>query len=475
MTTIRPLLIGGEWRTTAQTREVRSPYNSALIARFSIASEALVEESLAAAARAATEMRELPRHQIAESLRHIADAILRRAEEFARTIASEAGKPIRTARAEVERGAMTFTHASEEARRFAGEVVPLDGQMTGVGHTGWTERFPRGVVFGITPFNFPLNLVAHKVAPALAARNAIVVKPSPRTPLTSLLLGEVFLEAGLPRAALQVVPMEIETIDTVLRDERVQMISFTGSAEVGWLLRERAARKVVALELGGNAPVIVDETAEVNYAVERTAASAFAYAGQVCISAQRVLVHESIAGDFTERFVERARSLRAGDPLDEATELSNMIDEQAARRAEGWIGEAVGAGARLLCGGRRVGSLLEATVLTDVDSEMRVCSEEVFAPVATIQTFGDFEEALREANNTRYGLQAGVFTREMGRALRAFRALDFGGVIVNDSPAFRVDNMPYGGVKHSGAGREGIRYAMEEMTEPRLIVIDPSH
>jgi glyceraldehyde-3-phosphate dehydrogenase (NADP+) len=473
--TTKPLLLGGTWRETGQTREVRSPYNNELLARFSVASQADVEEAIASATRAAAEMRELPRHKLAESLRRVADGLGSRAEEFARTIALEAGKPIKTARAEVERALMTFTYASEEARRFAGEVVPLDGQSTGAGRTGWTERFPRGVVFGITPFNFPLNLVAHKVAPALASRNSIIVKPSPRTPLTALLLGEVFLESGLPAAALQVVPMEIETIATVLEDERVAMISFTGSAEVGWLLRERAARKTVALELGGNAPVIVDETADVTYAVGRTALSAFAYAGQVCISAQRVLVHESIAEEFTGMFVEKAKALRAGDPLDEATEISNMIDEAAARRAQSWVDEAVAAGARLLCGGRREGSLLEATVLTDVHSELRVCSEEVFAPVATLQTFGDFEEALAEANNTRYGLQAGVFTRDMARALLAFRALEFGSVIVNDSPAFRVDNMPYGGVKLSGAGREGIRYAMEEMTEPRLIVIDPQH
>lgn len=473
--TNRPLLIGGQWRMTAQTREVRSPYNSELLAGFSVASEAEVEEAIAAAARAAVEMRDVPRHVLAESLRTVAEGVRTRAEEFARTIALEAGKPIKTARAEVERAVMTFTYASEEARRFTGEVIPFDGQSTGVGRTGWTERFPRGVVFGITPFNFPLNLVAHKVAPALASRNSIIVKPSPRTPLTSLLLGEVFLEAGLPASALQVVPMEVETIDAVLRDERVAMISFTGSAEVGWKLRARAARKQVALELGGNAPVIVDETANLPYAVERTSASAFSYAGQVCISAQRVLVHESIAEEFTEGFVAKARSLRAGDPLDEATELSNMIDEAAARRAQGWIDEAVSAGARLLCGGRREGSMLEATVLTDVHGEMRVCSEEVFAPVATLQTFADFDEALVEANNTRYGLQAGLFTHDIGRALAAFRALDFGGVIVNDSPAFRVDNMPYGGVKLSGAGREGIRYAMEEMTEQRLIVIDPKH
>jgi acyl-CoA reductase-like NAD-dependent aldehyde dehydrogenase len=472
-TETKPLLIAGEWRKTEQTREVRSPYDSSLLAHFCVAGEAEVEESIAAAANASRELRELPRHAVADALRAMADGIRERSEEFARTIALEAGKPIRAARAEAERAVATFTYASEEARRFAGEVVPLDGQAAGAGRVGWTERVPRGVVFGITPFNFPLNLVAHKVAPALASRNAIIVKPSPRTPLTSLLLGEVFLAAGLPRVALQVTPMEIETIETVIEDERVGMISFTGSAEVGWRLRERAGRKQVALELGGNAPLIVDETAESDYAAERAALSAFAYAGQVCISAQRLLVHESVAERFTETLVARAKSLRAGDPLDEATELSNMIDEAAARRAEGWVQEAVGAGARLLCGGRREGSLLDATVLTNVHAEMRVCSEEVFAPVATVQTFSDFSEALAEANNTRYGLQAGVFTRDLSRALLALRELEFGGVIVNDSPAFRVDNMPYGGVKLSGAGREGVRHAMEEMTEQRLIVIDP--
>ncbi|HKC65863.1 MAG TPA: aldehyde dehydrogenase family protein, partial [Pyrinomonadaceae bacterium] len=290
-----------------------------------------------------------------------------------------------------------------------------------------------------------------------------------------LLLGEAFLECGLPKAAVQVVPMEIEEIDLLLTDERVAMVSFTGSAEVGWKLRERAARKMVTLELGGNAPVIVDESADLAYSVERTAMAAFNYAGQVCISAQRILLHERIADEWTERFVDRAKNLRTGDPLDEKTELSVMINEDAARRAEGWINEAVSAGARLLCGGTRLGALLDATVLTDVHSEMRVCSEEVFAPVATIQTFSDFADALTEANNTRYGLQAGVFTRDMSHAFRAADALEYGGVMINDTPAFRVDNMPYGGVKLSGFGREGVRYAMEEMTEPRMIVIDPTH
>jgi acyl-CoA reductase-like NAD-dependent aldehyde dehydrogenase len=268
--------------------------------------------------------------------------------------------------------------------------------------------------------------------------------------------------------------MEIQEIDLLLTDERVGMISFTGSAEVGWRLRERAARKAVTLELGGNAPVIVDETADIRYSVERTAMAAFSFAGQVCISAQRLFIHERIADEWTSRFVERAKNLRTGDPLDEKTELSVMINEEAARRAESWINEAVNAGARLLCGGTRHGAMLDATVLTDVHNEMRVCSEEVFAPIAAIQTFKDFDAALVEANNTRYGLQAGVFTRDMRRAFQSAQMLEYGGVMINDAPAFRVDNMPYGGVKLSGFGREGVRYAMEEMTEPRMIVIDPA-
>ncbi|HYG80572.1 MAG TPA: aldehyde dehydrogenase family protein [Pyrinomonadaceae bacterium] len=470
----KPFLLGGEWRTTDATHEVRSPYTGEAVARVCYAARAEVEEAVSIAAQAAAEMREVPRYEVAEALRRISDYIQRRREDFARTIAVESGKPIVTARGEVDRGVSTFVFASEEARRFTGEIVPIDTQAMGRGRAGWAERVPRGVIFGITPFNFPLNLVAHKVAPALASRNAIIVKPSPRTPLTSLLLGEAFLESGLPKGALQVVPLEIELIDILIADERVRMISFTGSAEVGWLLRERAARKMVTLELGGNAPVIVDESADIPFSVERTATAAFSYAGQVCISAQRILLHERVADEWTEKFVERARKLRTGDPLDEETELSVMISEEAARRAESWIQEATGAGARLLCGGARRGALMDATVLADVHSEMRVCSEEVFAPVATIQTFTDFAGALAEANNTPYGLQAGVFTRDMAHAFEAMRALEYGGVMINDAPAFRVDNMPYGGVKLSGAGREGVRYAMEEMTELKMLVINHS-
>lgn len=470
----KPLLIGGEWRTTDSAQEVRSPFNGEVLARVSYASRADVEEAVAVAASAARGMRPLPRYEVAEALRRLADYLKEHREDFARTIAQESGKPITAARGEVDRAVSTFTFASEEARRFVGERVPVDTQTLGSGRIGYVERIPRGVIFGISPFNFPLNLVAHKVAPALASRNAIIIKPSPRTPLTALMLGEAFLACGLPKAALQIVPLEIPEIDLLLADERVAMVSFTGSAEVGWKLRERAARKMVTLELGGNAPVIVDESADIPYSVKRTAVAAFHYAGQVCISAQRILLHERIADEWTSSFVERAKGLRTGDPLDEATELSVMITEEAARRAENWVNEAVAAGARLLCGGQRRGAFLEATVLTDVHSEMRVCSEEVFAPVATIQTFKDFADALVEANNTRYGLQAGVFTRDMRNAFRAADELEYGGVVINDSPAFRVDNMPYGGVKLSGAGREGVRYAMEEMTEPRMIALDPA-
>jgi acyl-CoA reductase-like NAD-dependent aldehyde dehydrogenase len=472
---IKPLLIGGSWRTTPNLQDVRAPYTGDCVARVSKASRDEAEESIAAAADAALKMRGLARYEIAEALGRMSDYIKARREDFARTIALEAGKPIQAARGEADRGVSTFLFASEEARRFTGETVPIDTQAIGRGRFGWTERVPRGIIYGITPFNFPLNLVAHKVAPALASRNAIIIKPSPRTPLTSLLLGEAFLESGLPTAALQIVPVEIPVIETFLTDGRVAMISFTGSAEVGWRLRANAARKQVTLELGGNAPVIVDETANLNYSIERTAMAAFNYAGQVCISAQRIFVHESISDEWTKGFVARAEALRTGDPLDEATELSVMIDEEAARRAESWIEEAVRGGARLLCGGRRKGALLEATVLADVESEMRVCTEEIFAPVATLSTFSDFESALTEANNTRYGLQAGVFTRNMERAFLAAERLETGGVMINDAPAFRVDNMPYGGVKMSGAGREGVRSAMLDMTEERIIVVDPTH
>lgn len=470
--TDRPLLLGGEWLTTNNWGEVRAPYSGESLGRFAVAPREAVEDAIVAATRAAKEMRALSRDALAAGLHQMVSEIGRRREDFARSIALEAAKPITMARAETDRAVATFTYAAEEARRFAGDVVPIDGQSTGRGRTGWTERIPRGIVFGISPFNFPLNLVAHKVAPALASGNAIILKPSPRTPLTALLLGEVFLDSGLPQAAFQVVPMEISEIDVALKDDRVGMVSFTGSAAVGWDLRTRAPHKAVTLELGGNAPVIVDETANIEYSLERSVGAAFGYAGQVCISAQRFFIHEDIAENWIGEFVDRAKAMPSGDPLDEKVQLSVMIDEAAARRAEEWVNEAINTGAKVLCGGSRRGAFYEPTLLSNAHDEMRVVAEEVFAPVATVETFADFDETIDAANRTKYGLQAGVFTQRLDRAHQAARELEFGGVMINDAPAFRVDNMPYGGVKLSGFGREGVRYAMEEMTEPRVVVMD---
>ncbi len=467
----KPILIDGKWRVTGKTFEVKSPFSGEILAETFYANETEIEEAIVSAVSASAKMRELSRFELVSGLSKIAEGIAARKEEFARTIALEAAKPWSAARTEVERAISTFEIASGEARSFVGDVVPVDVSAAGRGKFAWTERIPRGVIFGITPFNFPINLVAHKVAPALASKNAIIIKPSPRTPLTSLLLGEVFLESGLPSNSLQIVNIENERIEKVLRDERIAMFSFTGSALVGWEIKAKANKKQVALELGGNAPVIIDETCDWRKTVEKSVAAAFAYAGQVCISAQRFYLHHSIFDEWTSEFVQKAQNLKRGNPLDETTQLSVMIDEAAAKRAESWINEATENGAKLLCGGKRDGAFLEATVLTATSNEMRVVSEEVFAPVAVVEKFATFEEALNLANETKYGLQCGVFTNDLARMQLAGKTLDFGGILINDVPTFRVDNMPYGGVKDSGFGREGVRYAMEEMCETRLIVV----
>jgi acyl-CoA reductase-like NAD-dependent aldehyde dehydrogenase len=472
MNDTKKILIGGEWRDAAESFAVKNPYTNERIAEVYAVDENGLEESIAAAETAARKMRALPRFEIAKALRKIAAGIERREREFVETIAREAAKPVKIARGEVQRGVATFNWAAGEAERFAGEVVPIDTIATGKGKSAFTKRIPRGVVYGITPFNFPLNLVGHKVAPALAAGNSIIIKPSQRTPLTALLLGEVFMESGLPKSALQIVPMDTKYIDAVYRDERVKMISFTGSAEVGWNIKARANKKMVTLELGGNAPVIVDESADFERSLAQTATGAFTYAGQICISVQRVLVHEKLFDNWTEKFVERARNLKKGNPLDETTELSAMIAEEAAAKAQSWVHEAEANGAQILCGNSRDGALLDATVVTRATPEMRVVAEEIFAPVAAVEKFADFAEAVAAANNTKYGLQAGVFTNDLQNAQYAAENLEYGGVIVNDAPTFRVDNMPYGGVKDSGFGREGVRYAMEEMSEIRLVVLN---
>ena len=466
----KKILIGGEWAAASESIVVNNPYSNKRIAEVYSANERENEAAIALAETAAKQMRELPRYEIAKGLRNIADGIERRKQEFAETIAAEAAKPIKSARGEVERAIATFAWAAGEAERFIGEVVPIDTIATGKGKTAHTKRVPRGVIYGITPFNFPLNLVGHKVAPALASGNAIIIKPSQRTPLTALLLGEVFIESGLPQSALQIVPMDTKYIESVYADERVKMISFTGSAEVGWNIKAQANKKMVTLELGGNAPVIVDESADFERSLKQTTMGAFAYAGQVCISVQRVYIHEKIYDEWTNKFIENAQKLKKGNPLDESTELSAMINEEAAIKAQSWVTEAKNNGAEVLCGNTREGALLDATLVTNTNLEMRVVAEEIFAPVAVVEKFKDFEEAVDSANNSKFGLQAGVFTNNLRNMQYASDNLEYGGVIINDVPTFRVDNMPYGGVKDSGFGREGVRYAMDEMSEIRLIV-----
>lgn len=467
---LKKILIDGRWLDTGQSFPVRSPYSGEVIANVASAGADEVELSLAAAASAAIALRAMPRFEVARSLRAIAAGIEARKDEFAETICREAAKPIIYSRGEVERGIATFSLAAGEAERYTGEVVPIDVQPNGRDRSAFTMRVPRGVVFGITPFNFPLNLVAHKVAPALASKNAIIIKPSPRTPLTSLLLAEVFMESGLPPGALQILTADVKFVDPIIADERVGFVSFTGSAQVGWALKKRVGMKPVTLELGGNAPVIIDASADHDSSLSRTVSAAFGYSGQVCISVQRALVHSAIYDSWVEEFARRAADLKVGDPLDASTQLSVMIDESAAERAESWVNEAVDNGARVISGGKRDGSFLEATILSNTSPEMRVVAEEVFAPVTVVERFEDFDQAIDMANSTKYGLQAGVFSNNRQNIALACERLEFGGVIVNDAPNFRVDNMPYGGVKASGFGREGVRYAMDEMTETRLIV-----
>lgn len=467
---VKPSLIDGKWITSSERFDVRSPFSGELIAEVSLASDDQIEMSLAAAVAGAAKMRAVPRFQIAKGLNALASGIAARKDEFVKTIALESAKPLVYARGEVERAIATFAWAAGEAVRSAGEVVPIDVQASGKGKWGRTLRVPRGVVYGITPFNFPLNLVAHKVAPALASGNSIIVKPSPRTPLTAILLGEVFLECGLPPGALQIVPVDVEKIARIVSDDRIAMVSFTGSAAVGWDLKARAGRKPVTLELGGNAPVIVDESADQERSVSRCVTGAFAYSGQVCISVQRLFVHENIADDWIAAFVSRSARLRHGDPLDENTQISVMIDEKAAERIEKWVSDAVDTGAELLLGSRRDVNYFEPTILTNTDPELPVVSEEAFGPVAVIERFERFEDAVEMSNNSKYGLQAGVFSNDLRNIEIAERTLDYAGVMINDAPIFRVDNMPYGGWKESGFGREGVRYAMDEMSELKLIV-----
>lgn len=469
----RPLLIGNDWIETGKTAAVRSPYDGSLVDDVALGDASHLHRAVEAAQRAfETVTRRQPPFQRAAILSRLAAAIETQRAEFVRLIIAEAGKPRTFADAEVTRAVATFTIASELARETPGQLLDVDAFASGRGHMGLARRFPLGVIYGITPFNFPLNLVAHKVAPALASGNAIVIKPSPQTPLAALLLGRLAQESGVPAGQLNVVCCGNDEAGGPLSDERVKMVSFTGSAPIGWKIKALAGKKRVALELGGNAAAIVHEDAALETAIPALATGSFSLAGQSCISTQRILLHAPIYEAFLTRFVSHVREhIKTGDPRDPSVTVGPMINAAALQRVRGWIDAACAGGARVRCGGRVHGNCLEATVIEVPHQEFDVCREEAFAPVVTLQRYDSFEDALGAANASRYGLQAGVFTRDIGRAWRAFQELEVGGVLINQVPTFRVDNQPYGGVKDSGFGREGVRYAMEEMTELRSLIV----
>jgi len=452
-------------------RAVRSPWSGEIVGECHFAGLDDISRALEVGAKAALTMRSLRNYQRAEILLKAASLLREKREEFARMIALEGGKPIREARAEATRAESTFTLAGEAARGWGGELLPLDITPAAGDRVALVRKIPVGLVTGIAPFNFPLNLVAHKVAPAIATGCAINLKPASYTPLTALMLRQVLIEAGLPEGAFNVLPAPAALSDPLVEDPRVQLVTFTGSAEVGWGIKRRAWRRRVCLELGGNAAAIVDETADLDHAARRIAVGGYAHTGQICISVQNVLVANSVYDDFMAKFVPLVEGLKLGDPLDETTEVAALIAESEAVRIEEWIGEAVQAGGILLTGGERDGSRISPAILTDVPGECRIVAEEAFGPVTVVSRFVTFDEALERVNSWKFGLQAGVFTRDIKRAMMAFSRLETGGIIIDDVPTYRVDNFPYGGVKESGFGREGVRYAMEEMSELRTLVL----
>ena len=464
--------LDGKWVEDGDVVEVRAPYDGSVIARVAQGRREHAEAAIAAAVKAFGTTRRLPAFERQRVLRQISAGIAERKEEFCRTLALEAGKPIKAARQEVERAIFTFNVGAEESTRIYGEFLPLDWQEFTAGRWGIVRRFPLGPVAGITPFNFPLNLVAHKVAPAIAAGCSMVLKPAPQTPLCSLLLAECVQQAGWPDGGFNVLPLSNDDAGLLVTDDRIKLISFTGSVPVGWDIKRRAGKKKVVLELGGNAAVIVHSDADLSYAADRCVAGGFGYAGQTCISVQRILVEHSVYGKFTDLLVEGVKKLRSGDPLDETTDVGPVIREADAVRTTAWIEEAVRSGARLLCGGGRKGLVVEPTVLTGTRPDMKVNCQEVFGPVVTVEPYKTFDDALRQVNHSSFGLQAGLFTRDVKLLFQAYEELEVGGLIAGDVPSFRIDQMPYGGVKDSGLGREGLRYASEEMTEPKLLVMN---
>jgi glyceraldehyde-3-phosphate dehydrogenase (NADP+) len=471
------MLIGGEWVSKEELIEVKNPYDGALIDTVPHGDKSDVDKAISSAIGGFKVMRELASRERAKILRKTAESIEGESEEIAKMLSRESGKPLKSARGEVSRAVQTFALSSEEAKRIHGETIPFDSAPGSENRMGYYVRVPLGVVAAITPFNFPLNLVAHKLGPAFAAGNAVVLKPASAAPLTALKLGEIMVNSGLPKKALNIVTGRGEEIGKALvTDPRIRKISFTGSAEVGKGICKKAGLTKLTMELGSNSAVIIAEDSldalDINSIAKRVVFNAFAYAGQVCISVQRVIIQEVLLDQFLAEFLKETKKLVVGDPLDEGTDVGPMITERAAIRAERWIREAVNGGAKILIGGKRERNLVEPTILTNVSRNMKVWCKEVFAPVFAVMPYNSFSEAIALVNGSAYGLQAGIYTKDIKKALKASKEIEVGGIIINDVPTYRVDLMPYGGTKGSGIGREGPKYAVEEMTELRTVVLN---
>jgi len=467
-----PIYAGGEWATTANELIVTAPFDGSIAGRTWRAGPAELEHSIQSAVDVFPIFGRMPVFERVDLLKALAGKLRENRSLVIETIVREAGKVVGEATTETDRGIFTVETAAEEAKRIDGEVIPLDLLPSSKGRFGIVRRYPIGPVAGISPFNFPLNLALHKVAPALASGNPIVLKPPSLAPLTMLLIARFADEIGVPKGVLSVLPMDRETGNAMVSDPRFKLLSFTGSPDVGWKMKARAGMKQVVLELGGNAGVLIDEDADIDFAVSRIRMGAFSYAGQVCISVQRVFIHEARYEEVKTKLVAAAASLRTGDPLDPTTELGPMIDERSAGRAQQWVRDAVCEGATILTGGKADGRFFEPTVIENANPQSLVCSREAFAPLVTIFPVKSFSEGIDRLNDSHYGLQAGIFSNRLEQALTAFERVEAGGVIINDVPTYRIDHMPYGGVKSSGLGREGVRYAIEDMTEPRLMVLN---
>lgn len=466
------MYLGGEWVEREKTITVQSPYDDCIVGTVAAANKRDFTLAIDKAQEAFEQTRELPAYKREAVCRQIADMLEARVDDFAKMMTLELGKAIKDSRLEVLRAVGVFRTSAEEAKRVGGEMVDLDWLAGSEGRFGLVRRFPRGVIGAITPFNFPLNLVAHKIGPAIASGNSIVLKPASKTPIIALMLAEIIDQTEYPKGAVSVLPSSASEAEPLLMDDRVKLITFTGSAEIGWWIKTNSGKKPVVLELGGNAGVIIADDADLEFATTRLLFGAFGVAGQSCISVQRIYVQEAVFERFTQLFLDKVKKLTVGDPMDAGTDIGSLVDTESVSRTLAWIDEAIKGGAKLLCGGTSVGRQIAPTVLTSVKRIMSVCSKEVFAPVVVIETYREFADAVAAVNDSEFGLQAGVFTNRLNNIVYAFKRIETGGVIVNDVPTYRVDHMPYGGVKSSGLGREGIRYAIEDMTEPKLLAIN---